>query len=379
MELSEENLDNLKVALVHDWLVGYGGGERILYDLHEMFPAAPIYTLVCDPDTAPGWIQDCEVKTTYIQKWPGARKHHKMLLSFMPKAWESVDLTEYDLVISTCSSCCKGIITAPEASHICYCFSPTRYLWDLYYEYLSSAGFLKRHLIPSLIHKVRIWDYLAAQRPDAFASVSDFIGMRISKYYRRKSTTVYPGIGIDNYPIQDAKRDYYLVVSRFVRYKRVDLAIEACKQLDRKLVVIGSGGEEEARLKSMAGPNTEFIEMASDEEVATYYANARAFLFPGLEDFGITPLEAMSAGVPVLAYGRGGALETIVDGETGLFFYDQNVQSLVDCILEFESKEDTFSPQIIHNHTRKFSSSSFKREMMALIRRTRAEKEKCQQ
>lgn len=351
---------DLKVALVHDWLVGRGGGERVLYDIHTLFPDAPIYTLVYDQDKAPEWCKECDIRTTYIQKWPGAKSHHKLLLSFMPKAWEALDLTEYDLVISCCASCCKGVITRPDALHVCYSFSPTRYVWDLYYDYLENTNAIKRFFMKRMIHKVRLWDFQAAQRVDHFAADSNFVGSRIKKYYRRDFTTIYPGTRINEYPITEMPDDYYLVVARFVRYKRVDLAIEACNQLKKKLVVIGSGGEEEERLKKLAGDTVEFLGRVSDEEMERYYSRAKAFLFPGIEDYGITPVEAMSAGVPVLAFGKGGALETVQDGKTGLYFHDQTVSGLVHCIEEFERNGVAYSRQQIHDHSLNFSDEIFK-------------------
>lgn len=351
---------DLKVALVHDWLVGRGGGERVLYDIHTLFPDAPIYTLVYDQDKAPEWCKECDIRTTYIQKWPGAKSHHKLLLSFMPKAWEALDLTEYDLVISCCASCCKGVITRPDALHVCYSFSPTRYVWDLYYDYLENTNAIKRFFMKRMIHKVRLWDFQAAQRVDHFATDSNFVGSRIKKYYRRDFTTIYPGTRINEYPITEMPDDYYLVVARFVRYKRVDLAIEACNQLKKKLVVIGSGGEEEERLKKLAGDTVEFLGRVSDEEMERYYSRAKAFLFPGIEDYGITPVEAMSAGVPVLAFGKGGALETVQDGKTGLYFHDQTVSGLVHCIEEFERNGVTYSRQQIHDYSLNFSDEIFK-------------------
>lgn len=351
---------DLKVALVHDWLVGRGGGERVLYDIHTLFPDAPIYTLAYDQDKAPEWCKECDIRTTYIQKWPGAKSHHKLLLSFMPKAWEALDLTEYDLVISCCASCCKGVITRPDALHVCYSFSPTRYVWDLYYDYLENTNAIKRFFMKRMIHKVRLWDFQAAQRVDHFAADSNFVGSRIKKYYRRDFTTIYPGTRINEYPITEMPDDYYLVVARFVRYKRVDLAIEACNQLKKKLVVIGSGGEEEERLKKLAGDTVEFLGRVSDEEMERYYSRAKAFLFPGIEDYGITPVEAMSAGVPVLAFGKGGALETVQDGKTGLYFHDQTVSGLVHCIEEFERNGVAYSRQQIHDYSLNFSDEIFK-------------------
>lgn len=348
-----------KVALVHDWLVGQGGGERVLRCFHEMWPEAPIYTLVYDEAKAPAWTRECDVRTTYIQKWPGAKSHHKLLLSFMPKAWEALDLTEYDLVISSCSSCCKGVLTRPDAVHICYCHSPIRYVWDLYYDYLESAGAVKRLFMPSAIHKIRQWDYLAAQRVDYFVANSAFVAERIKKYYQREAQVIHPGAYVPDELPPERSRDYYLVVSRFVHYKRVDIAVEACNRLAKRLVIIGSGGEEERSLREMAGPTIEFRGHVSDEEMRNAYAGARAFLFPGIEDYGLTPVEAMGYGVPVLAYGKGGALETVSDGQTGLFFYEQNADSLCECIERFETTGVRFSRQKIHKYSKGYSENSF--------------------
>ena len=295
-----------RVALVHDWLVSWGGAERVLKCFHEMWPEAPIYTLVYDSEKAPEWTRNCDIRTTYIQKWPGAKSHHRLLLSFMPKAWESLDLSEYDLVISSCSSCCKGVLTRPDAVHICCCYSPTRYVWDLYYDYLDGAGVVKRVLMPHIIHKVRMWDYLAAQRVDRFIVDSNFVGRRVEKFYRRRAKTIYPGVRVDKYEVRDTPDDYYLIVSRFVGYKRIDLAIEACNRLKRPLIVVGSGGEEEKTLRASAGDTIRFVGRATDEEMLQWYAGAKAFLFPGVEDYGLTPVEAMASGVPVLAFGRSG-------------------------------------------------------------------------
>lgn len=358
---------DLKVALVHDWLVSSGGGERVLKVFHNMFPDAPIYTLVYDETKAPAWTRDCDIRTTYIQKWPGAKSHHKLLLSFMPKAWEALDLSEYDLVLSSCSSCCKGVITGPETLHVCYCHSPIRYVWDLYYEYLGSSGVIKQAAMKKMIHNVRMWDYLAAQRVDAFVANSDFVGKRISKFYRRDSVTVHPSGLLYEGDVQDEPDDYYLVVSRFVKYKRNDLAIEACNELGKRLIVVGSGGEDEKRLHEIAGPTIEFKGSVSDEELVELYKGARALLFPGLEDFGLTPVEAMSAGCPVFAYGKGGALETVVNGETGLLFDSQDVQSLAQCIEKSERKPLLKTRKEIQAYAKSFSEDAFKAKMMDLI------------
>lgn len=358
-----------RVALVHDWLVSRGGAERVLKCFHEIFPEAPIYTLVYDPDKAPGWLRGCDVRTTYLQGWPGAKSHHKLLLSFMPRAWEALDLTGYDLVLSSCASCCKGVLTRPDAVHVCYCHSPIRYVWDLYYDYLASAGSVKRAFMPAIIHKVRQWDYLAAQRVDQFVANSDYVGKRIKKFYGRDSVTVHPGVAMPE-RVEHCDGGYYLTVSRFVAYKRIDLAVEACNRLGRRLVVVGSGGEEEGRLRAMAGPTVEFAGPVSDAELDRLYSGADAFLFPGIEDFGLTPVEAMAHGTPVLAYAEGGALETVADGETGLFFGEQTADSLAGCIRRFESERSRFDAGRVVARARSFSEAKFKEEIESLCIRS---------
>ena len=228
--------------------------------------------------------------------------------------------------------------------------------------------------MPSVVHKVRQWDYLAAQRPDYFVSDSDFAGERVKKYYRRDVETIYPGVHINEYPIVEEPDDYYLVVARFVRYKRVDIAIEACNRLGRKLKVIGSGGEEEKRLREIAGPTIEFMGRVSDEAMEETYSKAKAFLFPGVEDFGITPVEAMSAGVPVLAFGRGGGTETVVDGKTGRYFFDQSVEGLISCIEAFEREGVAFSREQIREYSKKFSQDRFYEEFGRYVQEKLTEK-----
>lgn len=354
--------EKLNVALVHDWLVTAGGAEKVLWQFHLLFPEAPIYTLVYDPACGGGMFKGCDVRTTRLQRLPMATKLYKNMLTLMPRAWEDVDLTEYDLVLSSCSSCCKGVITRPDAVHICYCHTPTRYVWDFYYQYLQNAGALKRLVMPPMIHKMRLWDRQAADRVDHFVSNSNYIARRIQKYYRREATTIYPPVHINDYPLAEQPDDYYLIVSRFVYYKRIDLAVEACTRLGKKLVIIG-GGDEEKKLRAMAGPTVEFAGRVGDEEMMQYYSRAKAFLFPGEEDFGITPVEAQSAGCPVLAYGRGGALETVLGGKTGLFFPEQTVESLMECIQRFESQGVECSRAEIRQHSLSFSEERFRREI----------------
>lgn len=360
--------NKLKVAIVHDWLVSYAGADRVVDCMHHVFPDAPIYTLVYDKEKMPAWFRDYDIRTTWIQKLPFATKLYKKLLPLMPGAFEALDLSEYDLVLSSSSSCSKGVITRPDAVHICYCHTPIRYVWDFYYTYRANANPLVRAVMPSQMHKLRQWDKCAADRVDYFIANSRYIAQRIKKYYRRDSDVIYPCVHINQSPFVE-KEDFYLVVGRFTWYKRIDLAVAACTKLGRRLVVIGTG-DEESRLKAMAGPKVEFKGGGlSDEEVRGYYLRAKAFLFPGEEDFGITPVEAQSAGTPVLAFGRGGACETVEDGRTGLLFHAQTVESLAECIEKFEAEGVACSKEEIRAHSLSFSEARFEEELRAYCER----------
>ncbi len=360
--------NKLKVAIVHDWLVSYAGADRVVDCMHHVFPDAPIYTLVYDKDKMPAWFRDYDIRTTWIQKLPFATKLYKKLLPLMPGAFEALDLSEYDLVLSSSSSCSKGVITRPDAVHICYCHTPIRYVWDFYYTYRANANPLVRAVMPGQMHKLRQWDKCAADRVDYFIANSRYIAQRIKKYYRRDSDVIYPCVHINQSPFVE-KEDFYLVVGRFTWYKRIDLAVAACTKLGRRLVVIGSG-DEESRLRAIAGPTVEFKGGGlSDEEVRDYYLRAKAFLFPGEEDFGITPVEAQSAGTPVLAYGRGGACETVEDGRTGLLFHAQTVDSLAECIEKFEAEGVACTKEEIRAHSLRFSEERFEAQLRAYCAR----------
>ena len=360
--------NKLKVAIVHDWLVSYAGADRVVDCMHHVFPDAPIYTLVYDREKMPAWFRDYDIRTTWLQKVPFATRLYKKMLPLMPGAFEALDLSEYDLVLSSSSSCSKGVITRPDAVHICYCHTPIRYVWDFYYTYRANANPLVRAVMPGQMHKLRQWDKCAADRVDYFIANSRYIAQRIKKYYRRDSDVIYPCVHINQSPFVE-KEDFYLVVGRFTWYKRIDLAVAACTKLGRRLVVIGTG-DEESRLKAMAGPTVEFKGGGlSDEEVRGYYLRAKAFLFPGEEDFGITPVEAQSAGTPVLAFGRGGACETVEDGRTGLLFHAQTVESLAECIEKFEAEGVACSKEEIRAHSLRFSEERFEEELREYCQR----------
>ncbi len=369
--MQNQGLQKPKIAIVHDWLVSYAGADRVVDRMLHVFPDAVVYTLVYDPRAMPPWFQNYDIRTTYIQKLPFATRIYKNLLPLMPGAFEALDLSAYDIVISSSSSCSKGVITRPDALHICYCNTPIRYVWDFYYTYRDNANWLVRRVMPRQMHKLRMWDKCAADRVDYFIANSHFVAQRIKKYYRRDSDVIYPCVHISEEPFVP-KEDFYLVVGRFTWYKRIDLAVAACTRLGRRLVVIGSGGEGK-KLKGIAGPTVTFLGGVPDEEVRRYYLRARAFLFPGEEDFGITPVEAQSAGTPVLAYGKGGACETVADGKTGLLFAEQTVDCLCGCIAQFEKTGVSAGPEEIRAHSRRFSEERFENEFRAYVARRAAD------
>lgn len=353
----------MKVAIVHDWLTNWGGAEQVLKRITELYPGAPVYTVVYREKTMSKEFSD--VRPSYIQKFPFADKLYNKYLPFFPKAVESFDLSEYDLVISSSTCCAKGVLTRADAVHVCFCATPMRYAWDFYFEYKNHASPLFRWLIPHYMHKIRLWDALSSMRVDAFMANSKNVSRRIKKHYRRDSTVVYPFGDTEFYtPVETPTEEYYFIASRFVSYKRIDLAIQACERLGRKLIVSGGGGEEKA-LRKLAGENTTFVGRCSNEELRNYYQNCKAFLFPGEEDFGITPVEAQACGRPVIAYGKGGALETVLKDETGVFFEEQTVDSLCEAILRFESME--FSKEKIRENALRFSKEAFDKSFTAAV------------
>lgn len=355
-------IKDMKIAIVHEWLTIYGGSERVTEVFHEIFPEAPIYCLVYDEQTMPERFRNYDIRPTFVQKLPFAKKKYKAYLPIMPRAYEELDLTEYDLVISSSTACAKGVITRSDAVHICYCHTPTRYLWEFYYEYVKNMGILKRIIISMFVHKLRIWDRLAADRVDKFIANSNYISGRINKYYRRDSTVIYPPVNTHLYNISEEDGDYYLIVSRLVKYKRIDLAVEAFNRIGYKLIIIGDGPEKK-KLESIAKDNISFLGRLSDEEIKKYYSKCKAFIFPGEEDFGITPVEAQASGRPVIAYYKGGALDTVLEGKTGIFFKQQNINSLIDAVRYFERYGVEYTKYQIKEYSEKFSVKRFKEEI----------------
>jgi glycosyltransferase involved in cell wall biosynthesis len=361
----KKQLAGLRVAIVHDWLVGLGGGERVVQSLLKLFPQAEIYTSVYDPSKL-RIFEGRKIHTTFLQHWPLALKKHQLYSMLRPLAFESLDFSGYDLVISTCSAESKGVITPSETLHIAYLFTPTRYYWSGYRDYIAEPGFgplnpLARLILKKSIKGLRQWDFAAAQRPDEIVSISSEVSERTKKYYKRPSPVIYPPVDTDQFIGQSSGKDnYYLVLGRLISYKRVDLAVRACTKLGLELVVAGKGPEEPA-LRKIAGPTVKFIKSPSDQEVRDLYANCKAFIFPGLEDFGITPVEAMAAGKPVICYGKGGATETVIDGVTGIYHSQQTVASLVEAIQKFE--KTSFDEKEIIKRAKLFSEDRFLNEL----------------
>lgn len=348
----------MKVAIVHYWLVNMRGGERVLEALCAMFPQADIFTHVYDPAAIPDTITSHFIKTSFIQALPRATRSYQAYLPLMPLALEQLDLRAYDLVISSESGPAKGVITRPDALHICYCHSPMRYLWDMYHDYRETAGTLRRWLMPVIFHYLRMWDVSSAARVDHFVANSAFVASRIRKYYRRDSVVIHPPVAVDDFSVADATDDFYLVVSQLVRYKRVDLAIEAFNRNGRKLVVIGDG-ELLHEFRKLARPNVTVLGRQPFSVIKDHYRTCKALVFPGVEDFGIVPVEAMASGRPVIAYRRGGVLETVKEEKTGIFFDEQTPESLSAAIARFESQFQKFRPEMIRAHAKLFDEQVF--------------------
>lgn len=356
----------LKVAIVHEWFSGEGGSEKVVKALHEIFPEAPVYVLVYDKNSMPKEYNDMDVRTSWLQKIPFSKKKYQNLLPLMPNAVEQYDLSEFDLVLSSSTCCAKGVLTKANTIHICYCHTPMRYAWDLYHDYKKSKNKIMQLIIAWQMKGIRQWDRLSADRVDFFIANSSYVGKRIFKTYRRDSEVIFPPVNTTFYTPGDEQGDYYYIVSRLVSYKRIDIAVQAFNDLGLPLIITG-GGPELAKYKKMAKSNIIFTGKVTDDEVRDYYRGCKAFIFPGEEDFGITPVEAQACGKPVLAFGKGGALETVIEGKTGMFFYQQNKEELKDVILQFEEKKISFDKEFIRKHAETFSNEVFKMKINKFI------------
>ncbi len=360
----------MKVALVHDYLTQYGGAERVLEALCEIFPKAPIYTLIYDKKLIDRKFPKRKIYSSFLQKVPFAKKHHRSFLVLMPFAIEQFDLSGYDLVISDSASYAKGVITTPNTKHICYCHTPTRYAWDDSHKYIRDFPFPEfvKKLIPYFMTYIRTWDFQASQRPDFYIANSNFVAKRIKKYYKKKAVVVHPPVDIDKFSLSSEKGEYFLMVGRLLSYKRFDLGVLAFSELGLPLKIVGDGPERK-KLQKIASKNIEFLGALNDKELKKCYQKAKALIFPQEEDFGIVPLEAMACGKPVLAYKKGGAKETVIEDITGMFFEKQTTKDLIDVVNRFENKK--FDPKKIRQHAEKFNKSIFKEKIIKTINENR--------
>jgi len=363
-------LNKARIAIVHYWFRSHRGGERVVEEIAAMFPQADLFALVVDPSALPASLRGRTIRTSLLQKIPGSTRWHRRLLPLYPLALEQFDLTSYDLVISSESGPAKGVLTSAQTCHICYCHSPMRYLWDFYHHYRNGVGIGRwsKSIFTLAAHYLRLWDAASADRVDYFVANSRNVAARIRKHYRRHSHVIYPPVNVSSSYVARQTGDFYLLVGQFVDYKRLDLAIAACNRLGRPLHVVGQG-EQYKKLRKLAGPTVRFCGPLSDAELREQYAHCRALLFPGEEDFGIVPVEALSFGRPVIAYGRGGVTETIVgfrpgsgtspENSSGMFFPQQSVESLVEAILGFEKIEHHFDPVFIRQQALRFGREQF--------------------
>jgi glycosyltransferase involved in cell wall biosynthesis len=367
----------MKIAIVHDWLVNYGGSERVLEQMLLCYPEADLFSLVdFVPSHERGFLQGKKVTTTFIQRLPGAAKHFRKYLPLMPLAIEQLDLRGYDLVISSSHAVAKGVLVSPDQLHLCMCYTPIRYAWDLQHQYLQESGLdkgLKSWLVRWMLHKIRLWDSRSANGVDHFIAISHYIARRINKSYRREATVIYPPVDTDYFDLPEGnapKGDFYLTASRMVPYKKVSLIVEAFNRMpDKQLIVIGDGPDM-AKCQAAAGPNVQLLGIQSAASLKDHLQRAKAFIFAAEEDFGIAPIEAQACGTPVIAYGRGAATETIqvvkdslssdLNRATGLFFDQQTPEAIVGAVTEFEARSCTFSAQSCRDNAQRFATVQFR-------------------
>lgn len=355
----------MKTALVHEFLITWGGSDLVVHKFGEIYPDAPIFTAMYEPSIMDRWFGGREIHTSFLQKVPYAKQKHRLVMPFFPLAFESFDLSEFDVVLSSHHMAAKSVITRADACHVCFVHTPMRFGWDFFPEYMKDFGPIMRPIMRLLFHYLRSHDVVAASRVDYFIANSHNTARRIMKHYRRESEVIHSPVEGNRFRVSEKTEDYYFALSRLVPYKRIDLAVEAFNRLGKKLLVAGTGPELE-RLKSMAKPNIEFLGFVSDEKVVEYYSKCKAFIFPGEEDFGITPLEAQASGRPVIAYGSGGALETVVGGKTGTFFMEQTPDALVDAVNKFDC--DAMSPEQIRAHAMEFDVENYKKKIEAFVK-----------
>lgn len=361
----------MKVAYIQDWLIDLAGSEQVLKYMMQIFDGE-IFTLVCDRKKLQNsFFEDKNITTSFIQKLPFAKKKYQNYLAFFPLAIEQFNLSNYDTIISSSHAVAKGVLTKSNQLHICYCHTPIRYAWDMYHEYLNTTNLNKgiKGIIAKLIlHYIRLWDYSTANRVDYFIANSNYVAQRIKKIYNKNADVIHPPVETDLFEFESNKDSYYLTVSRLVPYKRIDLIAEAFTFLkDRKLVIIGQGSEME-KIKKIATPNIEILGYQPFDIMKDYLKKAKAFIFAAEEDFGIVPVEAQACGTPVIAYGKGGVRDSVIENKTGIFFKNQTPTSLVEAIKQFEAKENSFDLNFIKEHAEKFSVNNFKNKFENYIK-----------
>jgi glycosyltransferase involved in cell wall biosynthesis len=352
----------LKLALVHDWLNQRGGAEDVLETLVGMYPHSPVYTSLYAPDIMPAFYRDWDIRTLWMDKLPGIHTHHQPYLPLYPMAWGGLNISGYDVILSNKSGFCHGLHYDDDTIHICYCLAPTRYVWGLE-SYIAREGLSKpvELALRPLVAAMKRWDYAAAQRVDHFIAISTDIQARIRQYYQRDSHIIFPPVDTERFQPAAKTDDYFLVVSRLIPYKRIDLAVQAATRLGVRLLVGGKGRDLE-RLQAMAGPTVEFLGYVPDDDLPDLMARCKAFLFPGLEDFGITPVQAQAAGRPVIAYGGGGALDTVIPGVTGELFHELTVESLMAVMRDFDAAR--YDTAAIRAHAERFDTRHFETQLL---------------
>ena len=370
---SPGELSALKVALVHEWFVDYSGSERVVEQMLNIFPQADLFAQVEHlPENLRWFIKDKQVRTSFIQRLPRSRTQYRNYLPLMPLAVEQFDLSEYDLVLSSNHAVAKGVITGPDQLHICMCYSPIRYAWDLTHQYLRESGLdrgIKGWLVKYILHRIRMWDHRTSHGVDEFISISEFISKRIKKVYGRQSTVIYPPVDTDAFALHAHKEEYYFTASRMVPYKHIDMIVEAFTGMpDKTLVVIGDGPEF-GKIKAKAGSNVTLMGYQPFDVLKDHMQRAKAFVFAAEEDFGIIPVEAQACGTPVIAYGKGGVLETVIENETGMFFDRQDPDAIVEAVRNFESGNVRFEHETVRNNALRFSKDRFQSEFKDFVQR----------
>lgn len=362
----------IKVALVQDWLTSLGGAEKVLMELLKMYPDADVYTLVASDEIVNALGIKGRVVQSFICHLPLAKKLYRQYIQFFPLAIEGFDFSKYDLIISSSSSVAKGILTNSSQTHICYCHSPARYIWDLYNQYLKDAGLISRYnplafYARRVMHKFRIWDVISANRVDYFVANSNYIAKRINKVYRRDAKVIYPPVYVDKFVLNENRRlDFYFTVSRLVPYKKIDLIAEAFAKMPDKQLYIAGIGPEYKKIKYIATTNIHFLGYLPTDEVKRYMSEAKAFVFAADEDFGIAPVEAQATGTPVICYAKGGVLETVTENVSGVYFYEQTAESITKAIEKFETM--SFDPRIVRKNAMKFSSDKFRENISTFVK-----------